>query len=249
VTTHLYCILPSDPAAPLPDGLVGIAAAPVRTLASDGIVGWVSDTTPAPERSIDGIRAHNDVVQAALETGTTPAPVRFGHRFADDTACRDALDRIAPSIAEVLSTLQGYVEMTLILTPSTGRMLRDLEPVIPQMLIDEPGTGKRYLETLRAREAATGTVRRAMDALTQRLGDAVQRIVRRSSTHEDMTRMPLRTISHLVARDLVDAYREALAAVKAGSEFRLLVVGPRAPYSFCGIGASGEGHHGIKQAD
>ncbi|HEX4684945.1 MAG TPA: GvpL/GvpF family gas vesicle protein [Gemmatimonadaceae bacterium] len=249
MTTHLYCILPREPSAPIPNGLVGIGAAPVRTVTADGVVGWVSDTAAPPGPSIDGIRAHNDVVQAALDTGTTPAPVRFGHRFADDAACRDALDRIGPSIADVLSTLQGYVEMTLILTPSTGRMLRDLQPVIPQMFADEPGTGKRYLETLRAREAATGSVHRAMDTLTQRLSDAVQRIVKRSSTHEDLTRMPLRTISHLVARDLVDAYRNALAAVKAGSEFRFLVVGPRAPYSFCGIGASGEGHHGIKLAD
>jgi hypothetical protein len=233
----------------MPAGLAGIGAAPVRTLATDAIVAWVSDTASPSERSIEGIRAHNDVVQAALETGITPAPVRFGHRFADDAACRDALDRIAPSVADVLSALQGYVEMTLILTPSTGRMLRDLQPVIPQLLIEGTGPGKRYLETLRAREAATGTVRRAMDALTQRLGDAVQRIVRRSSTHEDLPRMPLRTISHLVARDLIDAYREALAAVKAGSEFRFLVVGPRAPYSFCGIGPSGDEHHGIKLAD
>ena len=88
-----------------------------------------------------------------------------------------------------------------------------------------------------------------MDALTQRLAGAVERIVRRSSTHEDLPRMPLRTISHLIGRDLIGVYREALATVSPGPEFRFLIVGPRAPYSFCGIGPSGDGHHGIKLAD
>ena len=46
--------------------------------------------------------------------------------------------------------------------------------------------------------------------------------------------MPLRAISHLVERELVDRYRDAARAVHPTSDYRFLIVGPRAPYSFCG---------------
>lgn len=252
MTTHLYCILPRAASAPIPAGLVGIDAAPVRTLATNGIVAWVSDAIVKPSTSLEGIQAHNAVVEAALDTGTTPAPVRYGQRFTDDIACEAALHRVAPSVEEVLDDIQGSVEMTLILTPSTKRMLRDLEPVpSPEIIEQDSNPGRRYLDALRAREAATGAVRRAMDALAQRLTDAVRRFVRRSADHEQFTRMPLRTISHLVANELVEQYRDGLRAVTAGAEFRFLVVGPRAPYSFCAIGSGGDGasRHGIKLAD
>jgi Gas vesicle synthesis protein GvpL/GvpF len=247
--THLYCILPREARAPLPDGLAGIAAAPVRALATDGIVAWVSDVAPGSKPTVDGIRAHDTVVQAALDTGTTPAPVRFAQRFENDAACRDALDRGAAAVSGLLANIQGFVEMTLILTPSTKRMLRDLEPVIPEMLEDGPGAGRRYLETLREREAATSAVRDAMDALAARLAATVDHFVRRTATHAEQLRMPMRTISHLVARDTVEAYEAALRTLAAGGDYRFLVVGPRAPYSFCGLGGANEGYHGIKLAD
>lgn len=253
MTTHLYCILPRAARAPMPAGLVGIDAAPVRALATNGIVAWVSDTVAkAAAASLDRIQAHNAVVEAALDTGTTPAPVRYGQRFTDDAACEAALHRLAPSVEGVLDDISGSVEMTLILTPSTKRMMRDLEPVsVPEIVEQEAGAGRRYLDALRAREAATAAVRRAMDTLAQRLGDAVMRFVRRTADHEQFTRMPLRTISHLVANEVVEQYRDALRTVKAGAEFRFLVVGPRAPYSFCAIGPDGaaSGRHGIKLAD
>jgi hypothetical protein len=252
MTTHLYCILPRAARVPLPPGLVGIGDAPVRALATNDIVAWVSDAAVSRSASVEGIQAHNAVVEAALESGATPAPVRFGQRFADDVACEAALQRVAPSIEVVLDDVQGSVEMTLILTPSTKQMLRDLQPVpVPTGSEHDPGSGRRYLEALRAREAAAGAVWRAMDALAQRLSDAVRRFVRRTADHEQFTRMPLRTISHLVAKELVGQYRDALQAVTAGTEFRFLVVGPRPPYSFCAIGADGadSGRHGIKLAD
>jgi hypothetical protein len=60
--------------------------------------------------------------------------------------------------------------------------------------------------------------------------------------------MPLRTISHLVRREDVPAYREAIETVRGGREFRFLVIGPRAPYSFSALSDSG-GAHGMNLAD
>ncbi len=85
---------------------------------------------PLGARIVDGVRDHDAVVEAALDTGTTPVPARFGQRFDSDDACREALRNRAASVESVLADVQGSIEMTLIITPSTRRMIRDLEPVL-----------------------------------------------------------------------------------------------------------------------
>lgn len=248
MSTHLYCVLPHAMRGSLPAGLSGLSGARVRALPVEGIVAWVSDVE-RELRVVDGVRAHDAVVEAALQTGTTPVPARFGQRFSDDDACRAALSSRASSVESLLSTIQGFVEMTLIITPSTRRMLRDLQPVIPEIL--EPsirGAGRQYLETLQAREAATGAVRTAMDKLADALGEALEPFVERAAVHEQLTRLPFRTISHLIRREAIDDYKRAAAAIPSDLEFRFLVIGPRAPYSFCALGETG-GAHGMNLAD
>jgi hypothetical protein len=216
----------------------------------DGLVAWISDADRGVPVSVDGVRAHDAVVEAALETGATPVPARFGQEFASDDACRGALQSYSNSVTSLLADMQGFVEMTLILTPSTRRMLRDLEPGIPAMIDDQrSGAGREYMESLRAREAATGSVRRSLDALAQKLADATKAFVRRHAVHDQITRLPLRTISHLVPRSDVANYKAAAFEVASTSELRFLVIGPRAPYSFCALGNRDTGLHGMKLAD
>ena len=249
MTTHLYCILPGETSRVLPPNLSGVGGARVRALPVDRMVAWVSDVEREQPVSVEGVRAHDAVVEAALDTGTTPVPARFGQRFASDEACRDALARRSASVETLIATVQGFVEMTLILTPSTRRILRDLEPVLPDLVDSEMrGAGTAYLSTLRAREAATGAVGRAMDGLADRLVDATRPFVRETRRQDQTTRMPLRTLSQLVERTRVDEYQRAVNTVESGSECRFLVIGPRAPYSFCSLGANG-GMHGMKLAD
>ena len=62
-------------------------------------------------------------------------------------------------------------------------------------------------------------------------------------------RLPLRTISHLIARASIRQYRRAVRAVKADGEFRFLLIGPRAPYSFCSLAGEPVGTHGMNLAD
>src|ERR1051326_2538720 len=98
MTTHLYCVLPDEQHDRIPDGLSGVAGARVRELPVDHLVAWVSDVERGMPVSIDGVKAHDAVVEAALETGSTPVPARFGQRFADDDACRAALSSRAASV-------------------------------------------------------------------------------------------------------------------------------------------------------
>jgi hypothetical protein len=249
VTTHLYCVLPHEMRGALPPGLSGLAGGRVRTLLVDGLVAWVSDVERAAPVSVDGVRAHDAVVEAALETGTTPVPARFGQRFESDDACRQALRNRAASVESVLAEVHGSIEMTLIITPSTRRMIRDLEPVLPEMFDAETeGPGRRYLDSLRRREATTGAIKSAMDELLRALSRAAASLVRRTTVLEQVSRMPLRTISHLIAREQVPAYKAAVTGVEAGAELRFLVIGPRAPYSFSSLSDSG-GRHGMNLAD
>jgi hypothetical protein len=249
VTTHLYCVLPNDEHSRVPDGLPGLDGAPVRALTVDHLVAWVSDVDSRGAIAISGVKTHDAVVETALATGSTPVPARFGQRFADDDACREALRRQSGAIEAVLGTVQGFVEMTLLLTPSTKRMVNDLQPVLPDMVGDGPGIGRRYLESLRAREAATGAVRQALDALAQRLAQAAHRFIRRVAVQDNLPRMPFRTVSHLISRDLVDQYRAEIGMVHPTGDFRFLIIGPRAPYSFSALGSAGSGAHGMKLAD
>jgi hypothetical protein len=215
----------------------------------DGLVAWVSDVARPLRVSVDGVRAHDAVVEAALDTGTTPVPARFGQRFDSDDACREALRNRAASVESVLAEVQGTVEMTLILTPSTRRMIRDLEPVLPEMFDAETeAPGHRYLDSLRRREAVTGAVKSAMDELAATLSHAAGSLVRRATVLEQVSPLPLRTISHLVGRDDVAAYKAAVTAVEAGGELRYLLIGPRAPYSFSALTDAG-GRHGMNLAD
>jgi hypothetical protein len=250
VTTHLYCVLPDERRGDMPTDLRGIDGARVRSMQVEGLIAWISDAERGVPVSVDGVRAHDAVVEAALETGATPVPARFGQEFASDDACRGALENYSGSVSSLLANMQGFVEMTLILTPSTRRMLRDLEPVLPAMIDPErSGAGREYMESLRSREAATGSVRRSLDSLDQKLTEATKSFVRRRAVHDQVTRLPLRTISHLVSRSDVANYKQATMAVGANSELRFLVIGPRAPYSFCALGNSDTGLHGMKLAD
>ena len=89
-----------------PDSAASTARA-VRALPVDGIVAWVSDVERGVPVSIDGVRAHDAVVEAALETGATPVPARFGQRFDNDDACRAALASRAASVETLLGDDAG----------------------------------------------------------------------------------------------------------------------------------------------
>jgi hypothetical protein len=249
----------------VPSGLSGIDGAPVRALLVNGLEVWVSDVPPPrpvpipgvkKQQLISGVKAHDSVVETALDMGATPVPARFGQRFDDDDACRVALEQRVEPVSRVLGALQGFIEMTLLVTPSTRRMLRDLEPALTGGAEPEPdafehaplGPGRAYLDLLRAKGGAMGEMRGAVARLAERISAAVGAFVRRSAEHQSVTRMPMLTLSHLIERGAADAYRTAAIAVPTGQELRVLVIGPRAPYSFCALPDGARGSHGMNLA-
>src|SRR5213076_759052 len=90
---HLYCIVPNarrGAVAPMP-GLSGVSSSRVRALPLGTFSAWVSDVERGLPIRLDGVKAHDGVIEAALATGNTPVPARFGQRFEDDEACVAAL--------------------------------------------------------------------------------------------------------------------------------------------------------------
>ena len=246
--THLYCVLPHHLGENIPAGVTGVAGSTVRALTLRNMVAWVSDGVRSAG-SIDAIRAHNDVVEAAMTTGSTPIPVRYGQRFENDQACVDALIGRGPCVEALLTALQGCVEMTILVTPSTRRMLDDLEPLVPEMF--DPaghGVGRQYLRTLRKREARSGAIHQASEAVTNAFAHAVAPFVIQTLEHQTTTPMPLRTVSHLILRSDIARYNAAVTAGPLARGIRLLVIGPRAPYAFCAFGAEPGGEHGMNLA-
>jgi hypothetical protein len=87
----------------------------VRVLHAGIADAWVSEAPAEPvPRDVAAVRAHDAVVQAALATGATPVPARFGQRFDSDAACVAALAREASRIAALLARVAGMVEMSVV---------------------------------------------------------------------------------------------------------------------------------------
>jgi hypothetical protein len=210
---------------------------------------WVSDVERELPIKLEGVKAHDAVVDAALATGNTPVPVRFGQRFDDDDACLAALERRSESVSTLLSMVAGCVEMTLLVAPSTRRMLHDLEPVTPVSLPDaQRGPGRMYLDSLRGREDSTLQVRDRAISFARHVSEAVASFVQRTTEHQPVTRRPMLTVSHLISREFIEPYRVAAESIPTDGELRLLVIGPRAPYSFCALRADDGGGHGMNLA-
>src|SRR5438477_9826077 len=175
MSVHLYCVLPEGD---VPEGLIGLEGAAVRPLLIDGVVAWVSDVPRELRVSVEGVKEHDHVVEAALATGRTPVPARFGQRFDDDRSCGEALTRRLAPIKTLIDRLQGYAEMTLLVTPSTRRMLRDLEPD-GGASDRNAGPGRRYLESLRAKQAGAGSIDEFASEMLDLVAAAVASLVLR----------------------------------------------------------------------
>jgi len=227
-------VLAPPKAEQLPLGLTGIADAPVRALTSgDGgaMEAWVATIDNSTLRARGRALArqalvHNEVVNAALGTGRTPAPARYGSHFADDAACIADLARRSNELMTILARIAGAVEMPVLIVP--------LHAAVPPMSStpdsNEPAAGRRYLEALRSRARDEEERRTVAMAEAERISGVVRGFVRdevRSVASSGRV-----TVAHLVPLASVEVYRKTLSGLSPGDVFRFIVGEPRAPYSF-----------------
>jgi hypothetical protein len=237
---YLYCVLTSDAEAP-PAGMRGVGGAAVRAVAlGDEMEAWVASVDEAELRLTGPALAtqallHNAVIDAVLAMGHTPLPARFGALFTDDAACAAYLHARSSGLRSALEHLAGAVEMAVLLVP---RSIADSEE--PRLRRDEPSAGRRYLEAVRGRALRAEAGRAAVEALVRRVDDAVREVARDYS--RGRSGAALSSLAHLVRRADVDRYRDIVRRIDDVSGFRLVVAGPRAPYSFVAASALRPGH-------
>lgn len=205
--THLYCLLPAASELALPPA--------VRLLAARGIVAWVGDTPDVrlSRDARDAARAtieHDRVVSAALAQGVTPVPASLADAFAGDA---DAIADLAvhhTAIMDALALVHERVEMTTLIAMDDGTPAPGAE-----------GRGRAYLEQLRSQPTrAAGVADRIADALRALAGPERRRLSGGRAA-----------LSHLIVRGDIDRYRQE-ALRHAGEGYRIVIDGPRAPYSF-----------------
>ncbi len=207
--TYLYCIVAPSAPGPSP-ATIGLDGGAVRRLGP----AWVSEVPARPVRAtVERIRAHDAVVAAALETGSTPLPARFGQVFASDDECEQAISAKLGELSAALARVSGMVEMTLLLRAAAAPA-------------PDRASGTAYLESLARRERSEDALLRVSREINGRLSPYVGESTERVGGG-------VATLSHLVQREALATYRQRVEAEVAGlSEIVVTVVGPTAPYSF-----------------
>lgn len=228
MATYLYCLLPAgtEPSA----GLTGWGGARVRPIDAAGLAAWVATVDARPPISAEALRSHDGVTNAALETGLTPLPLRFGETFESDDECRASIAARGREFAAALERVAGRVEMTVAIPLEEIDAAEPESPAIPAA-----PPGRAYLDRLRRARAGSQIFRQQGHVLARPVVNAVRGLVvdERSALRSSP---PTYLVSHLIARESVDEYRRLLATVigerAPGSRPRAVVRGPSAPYSF-----------------
>jgi hypothetical protein len=205
--THLYCLLPRESSATPP--------AAVRVVDAGVGLAWVAstDNTRLSRDAREVVRAtveHDGVVGLALGQGVTPMPASLADPYDDDSALVADVATHAYLLERAFLAIAGMVEMTAIIAVS------DAPPAA-----DAPGRGKAYLEQIRSAPARVG-------AIADRIAGSLSRIIPDSRRRDDGNRVAL---SYLLPRTAEPVFRAAIQNL-SGDGYRIVIDGPRAPYSF-----------------
>jgi hypothetical protein len=205
---------------------LGVGGSPVRALAAGAFTAWVETVADRViEPTLERVRAHDAVADAALATGATPLPARFGQVFESDERCRDVLLENSVRLEADLARVQGLVEMRVVAA------LRKRAEAEPPAEAETPGTA--YMQRLRRKRGMEQIVQGSAAAVRRRLTETVGAFVRGEAVVLDPSPVATFTVSHLIDRDAVSAYRAALHGAVLGAEVeRFVVCGPVAPYQF-----------------
>ncbi|HVG06126.1 MAG TPA: GvpL/GvpF family gas vesicle protein [Thermoanaerobaculia bacterium] len=209
---YLYAVIDEEPAVPLGAGLAG---EPLRLVRCGELLVVAGEAEP--KITPENLAAQDAVVRRLSVTAVLP--IRFGEKAQDEEElCKLLKPRISDLVA-ALDRVRGCEQMTLRVFGAPA-----LPPPAPP---EPPGPGTRYMEA-RRREIERARSLPEIEPLLGRLRSLVQaeRIERKEQG------ALLGTVYHLVRREDVPAYKEALR-----EEDGVTVSGPWPPYAFApGLG-------------
>lgn len=223
---YLFCIAPEGHRPP--QGCLGLDDRPVHALDAPRLSLWVCDAPARPEPTLERIKRHNRVVEAAADETVTPVPVRFGQWMdSPEALARSVLER-REHYLQALARFAGALEFGV-------RVLRpDPAPALDAAPATGPaGAGRAYLER-RARAFSAlqaghedPEVAAALEAHLDGFVLETRRDLSRATAHSVLA------IAHLVRRHEISVYRSGLDEFRhRRPDLRFLVSGPWPPYSF-----------------
>jgi hypothetical protein len=222
---YLYCVAPAGHEPPAV--LAGMDDAKVTSLEHDGLAVWLSALSRPPEASVEGVRRHHAVVDAAVSATVTPVPFRFGQWAATEAAVRASITPKAGAWRHSLEAWAGALEFGVrVLDPALDRPARSVHA-------SAMSSGREYLEALaRVRTKERDSVRDAEEVaalVRDRVGGlAIADVVAPLATAHGIA-----SIAHLVHRASFAEYHERMAAVRTEQRrLRFVLSGPWPPYSF-----------------
>lgn len=221
---YAYCVVPA--AHRPPAALTGIGGEAVGSSVLENLGIWLS-AIERPHPTVEAVRAHNRVVEAAVTEAITPVPLRFGQWLPDEAALRESMTGKAAVYRELLRQFAGCQEFGLrLIEPDVEQKARDVHP--------PPATsGLAYMQALRESSRLAEQQRQRGEAVRSRISAQLRGLVRAERVEEEQTPHAVVTLSHLVAREDFDEYRERARDLRRlFPEMRLLVSGPWPPYSF-----------------
>ncbi|MER7814826.1 GvpL/GvpF family gas vesicle protein [Streptomyces sp. NPDC096153] len=198
-----------EAAAPLHEGVRGVAGAPARLLAHDGLVAVLSDV-PAEEFSDVALRERledldwlaatargHDAVVSALTTVTTPLPLRLVTVCRGDDGVRRLLDSGRDRFTRALERLDGRVEWGVKVYAEGAEGTQEAQRAgnarpenAAARAADEgsaqgrrPATGRDYLKQRMRRRDATEGVWAQADAVSRTLHTELARYAEAEQVH------------------------------------------------------------------
>ncbi|MFB7500368.1 GvpL/GvpF family gas vesicle protein [Streptomyces sp. NPDC056161] len=249
---YVYAVcLPFD--APVP-ALAGVAGAPPRRLAGEGLVAIVGDVgeedfaESALHKRLEDLdwvsstaRAHEAVV-AALMTVTSPLPLRLGTVFRDDDGVRTMLRTQKDRFLELLDRVDGRVEWGV-------KVYMYLPEAAPETEQKRAATGRDYLRQRSHRHTAQETQWQQAEGVSETLHAELARhaVATRLHRPQGAVLSGVRGRNVLNAAYLVDRVRsreftkivekkkdETVAITGGPQGLRVELTGPWAAYSFSG---------------
>jgi hypothetical protein len=225
---HVYAVTDTvDPGV----AVHGLAENPVEVLDVDGLgVAVTRHESSSVPPSTDAILAHAEVCDVLQQAGCTVLPVRFGARYADEAALRDAVAERHEAFLAALEHVRGRVEIGVRVADAHGTA-DDSQPAPAE----PASSGAAYLQ----RRSAEERERLASKAAAQAVADEIHEFLRDGAVDATVkvqaTPGLVLSAAYLVPADDVGSFTARLAELSTGrSDVQLLCTGPWPPYHFAG---------------
>ena len=221
---YAYCVVRAGH-RPDPE-LKGVNEAAVDLIEVAAVGVWVS-RMGRPGGSVEHIKAHNAVVEAAVTTEVTPVPLRFGQWLDEEAELIAGVAEQAASYETKLQAFAGCLEFGIrVIDPALPEGARDVQSA-------KAASGTAYMQALRESARQADERRTAAERVRRTIQDKVSGLVRTEQEEASRTPHAVVTVSHLVPRENFDEYRERVRQLRETfPELRLLLSGPWPPYSF-----------------